>query len=903
MLGHRGQQIGEYAVLVGLAASALLATQIFLTRAVGGTLKAASAEVLGTGTPDDKSTSDDTIRTDVAERGTGGNIHTDAVSSGDGGSHSGFILAEAHGPYLGESVVLKRPTSAMQLDSLLGSLCGNDCQVTDLGVRETKGGALELVAGVDLDGDGKTDVSLMGELSRVMKKEDLMDEIAGPLLMSEQAAADLASLKADPKRWDQLTPGEKEKVIKGLAAAKRINGLYFIYGQVARLVGLQKQYGKLLSPSVLKGLVDSLGLDEEALNELAKAMPEKSPMLQQLARIASLKKLESGDADVIKEFLADLSMDDLKQMQESLQPDRVALIQARDVFTHVSGRPMMTAEGMVRDDNGDGVLDITGDVTAADLLKGITSTPLRLDFDQGKAQAYTLGVTPLAQIPMDRVAGLEGAEHDLRDTEALRQLGQAFTDDNGQVNKKAEDAFMQIVGEGYREVWGGPTLKDYLASGAYRDFLTGDGKTDALVRERLDEVAKGTGDLYSAVSTLGFLGVDEDRGEPLRPEDNKGLIRTTWNLNGRPILVKDAQDGLRLADGVRGEIEYGENGLPRAVVVEDGQQPYKIVLGTGSGRAEIEWGHVEPVNGDVSERVPGGERGWQPFTTERTYAENRLGYQADTEVDKGPRYVKIDLNDKGIAGGNGWVEIGANGQLFVVMDANGNDTLDAFDFDTSRPIAIVPTAAGDGTRPVGEEGTLASYAAREMHERNRASDQPIVATLATGQLLDVDAAMDPDKGVALPDLFKSNDGDYQAIRWFKAEAVVDPRTVQAVSSGGLEGFATAFNAGLGEQNYLDPSQAGKPRVGTLKDDRVTFEEARAAGRSPAAFAETSVWIRTDPAAVPANATPIFSPSGQENPGNPPSREGTRAPSLGNLQPLGTGTTTPAQCQGNPALCQ
>jgi len=207
MVGNRGQQLGEYAVMVGIAATAVLAMQLPMTRVIGGTLIAANRQVLGTAVPAEgaREFRDATTTTDVAENGNAWIATTAVASTATGNAGSGFILAEPLGPYRGTSLTLKHPSSAEQLKAIFGGRCGADCVVTQ-GVRDSEEGALEMLLEADFNGDGFTDDYVLGELTSVLEKlgeGGYVDEIALVLVRAEEDLKTLAALKADKTAWSK----------------------------------------------------------------------------------------------------------------------------------------------------------------------------------------------------------------------------------------------------------------------------------------------------------------------------------------------------------------------------------------------------------------------------------------------------------------------------------------------------------------------------------------------------------------------------------------------------------------------------------------------------------------------------------------------------------------------------
>ncbi len=117
MWDRRGQQIGEYAVLIGIVATAFVGSQLYMSRRIAGSLIAVSTTVLG---PPAADTGTNTSTTDSAvnEIGNAAGIHTQILSNANGNSTSGNVLAEAFGPYLGLMLINNSSGTTIPLGAL-----------------------------------------------------------------------------------------------------------------------------------------------------------------------------------------------------------------------------------------------------------------------------------------------------------------------------------------------------------------------------------------------------------------------------------------------------------------------------------------------------------------------------------------------------------------------------------------------------------------------------------------------------------------------------------------------------------------------------------------------------------------------------------------------------------------
>ena len=231
MLGRRGQHIGEYAVLVGVVASAFVGTQMYVSRRLAGSLIGASTTILGTERP--------------AE---------------DGESHAGFILAEAYGPYVRETLTFTKPTSFEPIISALAEedetvfsvleeddgtmtvvLQGRDGKKRTLSykvvqvVAVKEGEATALWAFLDTTGDGVSDTVVVGlptalteeALALSLIQDDSLQQMASGVAkffkdleteLGREEPTDQSLTRLSDKQRDRLT----ETAQSGREAAERI---------------------------------------------------------------------------------------------------------------------------------------------------------------------------------------------------------------------------------------------------------------------------------------------------------------------------------------------------------------------------------------------------------------------------------------------------------------------------------------------------------------------------------------------------------------------------------------------------------------------------------------------------------------------------------------------------------
>ncbi len=122
---HRGQQLSEYAILLGVMATAFVGTQMYVSRRIAGVLITKSHDILGTMQPSDEGTNDSDSSDQLRQQGRANNVHTESVSHSSGSNAAGhFRFAEAYGPYLFSAFDANNPSELQVLSELTDSVSG-----------------------------------------------------------------------------------------------------------------------------------------------------------------------------------------------------------------------------------------------------------------------------------------------------------------------------------------------------------------------------------------------------------------------------------------------------------------------------------------------------------------------------------------------------------------------------------------------------------------------------------------------------------------------------------------------------------------------------------------------------------------------------------------------------------
>jgi len=261
---NRGQQFSEYAVLVGVVATAFLSAQLYLSRRVATGLIFTSHRMLGTQQPQGNGSSWSRSFDQTRERGGPTavpwflglpGVHTEIEASSTGHSESGFRLAEAFGPNMGRALFLE----ASSAESTTLQLCGEECErivefeedegtinaeieesdakgtttkknlkykLMKLNMYRSQAGALLMLAMLDTDGDGAADVAFLGVSDALVAHGDLVNGIDGRLKLLDgqvEAWQDVLNQAEEGGGDLALTDEEKQILIEGVNGALRIS--------------------------------------------------------------------------------------------------------------------------------------------------------------------------------------------------------------------------------------------------------------------------------------------------------------------------------------------------------------------------------------------------------------------------------------------------------------------------------------------------------------------------------------------------------------------------------------------------------------------------------------------------------------------------------------------------------
>ncbi|GEM_PF-5798365 len=215
MRGQRGQQIGEYAILLGAVAIAFLASQMHMTRSVGGGLAGLSNAVLGPPVVEDAEGGSDTTATS-SELATATAVDTRTTTVSSGSHTSGFSLVEGAIPdYLvnvdlsGMEGIYGASTAANPVklaDLLYADVYGPPTpEESEMVIEDSDGdgylevyGGFEPVQQADLNGDGFPEI-----FNRPTETEEAESRFEA---MAEEGS--IAAFKVDLDKDDTVEPLE-----------------------------------------------------------------------------------------------------------------------------------------------------------------------------------------------------------------------------------------------------------------------------------------------------------------------------------------------------------------------------------------------------------------------------------------------------------------------------------------------------------------------------------------------------------------------------------------------------------------------------------------------------------------------------------------------------------------------
>ena len=299
-LGQRGQQFGEYAITIGLVATAFLGMQMVVSRRVGGALVGVSQQIWGepeSGQSQSTSNSDSWTR----ERFDPG-IHlvqTQTGSTAGGGSSSGYLLAEdPYPPYEGEGMIfpagsvqqlagylvardtdpdhksktLPDTRSALDEDSPPSEIKSRRLPVTYrvLAVVEDEKNGM-LYALVDLNQDGEGDEVLTGQFTDVSKAKSLKSAVA-EWIKWEELNQEWDS--ANPAMPSVAAPHQRDALRRGVKAYRGLmedETLLSEFSSVLKLTPAERSKGL---PAVVDKLKQMAPADRsKAITEMVEKLP------------------------------------------------------------------------------------------------------------------------------------------------------------------------------------------------------------------------------------------------------------------------------------------------------------------------------------------------------------------------------------------------------------------------------------------------------------------------------------------------------------------------------------------------------------------------------------------------------------------------------------------------------
>lgn len=830
-LGHRGQQLGEYAVMMGTVAMAVIAMQMTISRRVAGKLSLYSRVMLGEGAPIEDTQSEPTVSTStVKEIGGATGVKTTLTSASSGVSSAGFILAEAYGPIIGEALRLEADPSELQVLLALDQVKPTDEIVeltkdekgrveatvlrdgqqitvgfTVLNVTEDEGG--NLLAHIDTDGNGIADDVFAGILKSVVDKGALVESVLAPRLELAEALLELQQQFVDiaEKRGVEVDDvlkeafGEDSQTIKaGWKAATSIK---------KELEKKLEEAGKSLEESLwdlkiedlkeLKtqtdGAIGPLKLAGQAIGgliERGRHEPRLSGDVNEQDLLSSKIGFSQPPAagpvapDRQGEVTEGVTVDDVFRLTgnnaKSKNPIRM---DGERLDTVVTGGVDDTLPDLIRTGNG-----------TYEQVVWVPVKVARADQRMTPGEPGGIELAPVVRLAdadanymkdLDRRSAHSVKEQNATEDAALEVINQEIPD------KKVQEAALAII-VSYRQNAAGPTLKEFVetfearsTNGGYEAYFSY--KKDAKRNEQLKQVLERVADpksgkdreLAQAMKDRGYLGeLDEFSvrgGNPIRVSDNKLLTESVYTLDGKPLLVKDIYgsfESLRLADGVDGKIVYHKEYRNIPIGIDEcNDGTMDLVFGVVSGPGEIP---------EVVGRTFEGVTTWQPLTQDSTYKE--LVY---------------------------------------------SDYSDPFSQDTEReemtPLVAVKTQGGE-SKPDG-------WIVRRNEEvKNKEGG----SSYRTAYYLVRD----------------SNNNDFLDQEDFTSQP---PLEIQPPET------RVARDQPANQHALVDTTGGLPAIVTTQRDDRVTFSEMRAVGEHPNTFGRTDVWIRYNPRAVDPDERPAFGP--------------------------------------------
>ena len=368
MLGRRGQHIGEYAVLVGVVASAFVGTQMYVSRRLAGSLIGASTTILGTERPAEDGTSRSSSSGTVSEQGNAGGIVTQSASTAEGESHAGFILAEAYGPYVRETLTFTKPTS---FEPIISALAEED----------------ETVFSVLEEDDGTMTVVLQG---RDGKKRTLSYKVVQVVAVKEGEATALWAF------LDTTGDGVSDTVVVGLPTALTEEALALSLIQDDSLQQMASGVAKFF-----KDLETELGREEPTDQSLTRLSDKQRDRLTETAQ-SGREAAERIEQNLEGVRPGELPREKLLELAEEIRQDLETVDQAdRSIRQTLTPSPTTRRFGeraiTLDDDDQNGLYDTYGYLDSGNLWRSV------LNFDGGLEadEEVAFVLQPISELPTE----------------------------------------------------------------------------------------------------------------------------------------------------------------------------------------------------------------------------------------------------------------------------------------------------------------------------------------------------------------------------------------------------------------------------------------------------------------------------------------------------------------------
>ncbi len=821
VLGRRGQQIGEYAVLIGIVATAFLSMQMYMSRRVASRLVGASHAVLGSLTPADDGSSNSNSTETVREAGTPWNIHTTSQGSSSGSSSSGFILAEAPGPYMGAALTFHDPNS---VEELVSALLGDGETLEELSTSESG-----LVSALIKTKDGKKRLvhfKMTKPIQRIIDKDGNLIELRASLDTDEDGKADrvVSAFPTGVKDLSMLKVAMEETFDGAGGLLETLDGMEQSLKEEERIPGMSKQERKELLEKTrsLKAKIQALKDEFSRAWHDAKSGKITSEELEK--QVANLR----GDFDQVEK--------DQKELGKGIaKPVRLQFkTQSGDEKSVMLGEHGNVVLGWLPTEGRGG--------HRQDDLNGI-----HIDFNQDGTNDVQAVFTPLDQFSQDDFKALndqnkKDAERARKD--ATQKLAEAVPDQN------AQDALMVLVNE-YHPDEGGQPIADYLReevdSGHYKAYAKLYGIKDKDGLDSFKDMVMGLADAFEndeKPAPTGHSAQDKKTRNAMKIRDAlkafEGVVKTEqWNTR-RPLHAenRDLGDGISLpfnavlkdrtysadgevvlvaspdADGQhwrlpedrkkRGDKLLTKDGTPIGID-ENGDGTADLIFASSSGQPTPEAlgrrdadGNVTYEKLNVDDKFQDPDRPDDPLRDRPDHMEV-IGISTDGDSKNAEGWVIKDLKASD-----------PTKSTQLVLDSNGNHILDYADQADHPSFGLSANTEESKKQDASDLNGKVTEAAREL-----------AIPFPSGELVDV--GTNGAAGDGLPDEVKSG-WSYQSLSWVGGDSSNDNSNSNS--------------------NLAVDSSSPPPPVSTLSG-QITFDEGAATGHSPAKFLQQKIMNNKD----------------------------------------------------------